>query len=65
MFTKQNAMMVAISLPKELFKEIEQRRGDISRSRYVRRVLEAAFMEVDAGAITITAEGVKLVGTRR
>ena len=40
LFHKINAKCVGVSLPERMFLEIERRRGDISRSMFIRRMLE-------------------------
>jgi hypothetical protein len=40
-----NQKMFAVTLPKELLEHLDTIRGDIPRSRYIRRVLEKKFEE--------------------
>jgi metal-responsive CopG/Arc/MetJ family transcriptional regulator len=35
-----NTIKVGITLPKSIIKKIDQKRGDIPRSRYIRRAIE-------------------------
>ena len=35
-----NTVKLGITLPKSMIKKIDQRRGDIARSRYIRRAIE-------------------------
>jgi metal-responsive CopG/Arc/MetJ family transcriptional regulator len=39
----QSSIAVGISLPKELISKIDDERGDISRSRYLLRILEKVY----------------------
>jgi hypothetical protein len=41
----QKTIASGISLPENLYKKIEELRGDVSRSRYVIRILENHFNE--------------------
>jgi len=41
----QKTIAVGISLPKEVYEKIEKARGDISRSRFIQRLLEKALKE--------------------
>jgi len=38
-----NVLTVAISLPKEMVERIDEDRGDITRSRYILRMIEKAY----------------------
>jgi len=42
---------VSMTLPKEVVKKIDISRGDISRSRYVLRIIEKALQEPGQGQI--------------
>jgi metal-responsive CopG/Arc/MetJ family transcriptional regulator len=35
-----NTVKLGITLPKSMIKKIDQKRGDIARSRYIRRAIE-------------------------
>ena len=37
---KDNTVKLGITLPKSIIQKIDQRRGDIARSRYIRRAIE-------------------------
>jgi metal-responsive CopG/Arc/MetJ family transcriptional regulator len=37
---KDNTVKLGITLPKSIIQKIDQRRGDIARSRYIRRAVE-------------------------
>ena len=37
---KDNTVKLGITLPKSIIKKIDQRRGDIARSRFIRRAIE-------------------------
>jgi len=37
---KDNTVKLGITLPKSMIQKIDQRRGDIARSRYIRRAIE-------------------------
>jgi metal-responsive CopG/Arc/MetJ family transcriptional regulator len=41
----QNKIAMGISFPKKMIKNIDRERGDISRSRFVLRLLEQAYEE--------------------
>ena len=45
----QESIPVGISLPKEIMTKIDQDRGDISRSRYVLRLLERIYRSQEPG----------------
>ncbi|HJT83296.1 MAG TPA: hypothetical protein VJ697_02340 [Nitrososphaeraceae archaeon] len=36
----QNTICIGLSLPKEILKKIDEQRGDISRSKYLLRIIE-------------------------
>jgi hypothetical protein len=38
---------VGISIPKNMLSRIDQERGDVSRSRYVLRILEKVYLSTD------------------
>ena len=38
--TMDNTVKLGITLPKSIVQKIDQKRGDIPRSRYIRRVIE-------------------------
>jgi hypothetical protein len=38
---------VGISIPKKILSRIDQERGDVSRSRYVLRILEKVYLSTD------------------
>jgi hypothetical protein len=40
----QNYISVGISLPRKIMKKIDDERGDISRSRYLLRLLEMTYV---------------------
>jgi hypothetical protein len=40
----QNYISVGISLPRKIMKKIDDERGDISRSRYLLRLLERTYL---------------------
>ena len=40
----QNYISVGISLPRKIMKKIDVERGDISRSRYLLRLLEKTYL---------------------
>jgi hypothetical protein len=40
----QNYISVGISLPRKIMKKIDEERGDISRSRYLLRLLERTYV---------------------
>jgi metal-responsive CopG/Arc/MetJ family transcriptional regulator len=40
----QSSIAVGISLPRDIMKKIDSERGDISRSRYLLRVLQNAYI---------------------
>jgi metal-responsive CopG/Arc/MetJ family transcriptional regulator len=46
----QNSVPVGISLPKDLIDKIDAKRQDVSRSRYVFRIIEEKFAESKAKA---------------
>lgn len=46
-----NARNVTLTLPNSMFREIEQKRGDVSRSRFVYRLLEASLEKVAGGTV--------------
>ena len=35
--------VIGVSIPKDLIQKIDADRGDINRSRYIRRLVEAAY----------------------
>jgi len=37
---------LSVTLPREIFNQLEEKRGDVSRSRYVLRALEHFFGEL-------------------
>jgi hypothetical protein len=39
----ENVRLIAITLPKEMIARIERERGDVSRSRYIMRLIEKGF----------------------
>jgi len=41
----QNYISVGISLPRKIMKKIDVERGDISRSRYLLRLLERTYLQ--------------------
>jgi len=41
----QNYIAVGISLPRKIMKKIDVERGDISRSRYLLRLLERTYLQ--------------------
>ena len=44
----QNKIAMGISFPKKMIKNIDQERGDVSRSRFVLRLLEQVYEEKKA-----------------
>jgi hypothetical protein len=40
----QKYISTGISMPTELFEKVEQRRGDVSRSKFLLRILEQSFL---------------------
>ena len=43
----QSTICVGISLPKEILKKIDGERGDVSRSKYLLRIIERSCLEND------------------
>lgn len=43
----QNSISVGISFPKNVIEKIDSERGDISRSKYLLRILERSCLEND------------------
>jgi hypothetical protein len=43
----QNTICVGLSLPKEILKKIDKERQDISRSKYVLRIIEKLYLQDD------------------
>jgi len=51
-----NTIRLSVSVPKKVYKEIEARRGDVSRSRFITRTLERIFFdEVDPNQLKLEA----------
>lgn len=49
--------IVTVTVDPRVFKEIEKRRGDVPRSKYVSRIIEAAFFDqVDKNQHRLPAE---------
>jgi metal-responsive CopG/Arc/MetJ family transcriptional regulator len=42
-----NTVKLGITLPKSMIKKIDQKRGDIARSRYIRRAIEKYLSSKD------------------
>ena len=43
----QKSISVGISFPKKVIEKIDEERGDVSRSKYLLRVLERSCLESD------------------
>ena len=41
----QNSISVGISFPKKIMEKIDEERGDISRSKYLLKIIEKVFLE--------------------
>jgi hypothetical protein len=48
MFDKRKNITTGISLSKEIWNKIDQNRGDISRSRYVLRLIEKSMEKTES-----------------
>ena len=48
-----NTVKLGITLPKSIIQKIDQKRGDIPRSRYIRRVLRTILVKTQLRATTI------------
>jgi hypothetical protein len=49
----QNYISVGISLPRKIMKKIDVERGDISRSRYLLRLLEKIYVQNKVEDLTV------------
>ena len=44
----KNAIPVGISFPKELLERIDEMRGDVARSRFILRMIEKYYSDMEA-----------------
>jgi metal-responsive CopG/Arc/MetJ family transcriptional regulator len=53
---KDNTVKLGITLPKSIIQKIDQRRGDIARSRYIRRAIEKYLSSKDIDKVAAAAK---------
>ena len=51
-----NTVKLGITLPKSIIQKIDQRRGDIARSRYIRRAIERYLGSKDIDIVAAAAK---------
>ena len=51
-----NTVKLGITLPKSIIQKIDQRRGDIARSRYIRRAIEKYLSSKDIDKVAAAAK---------
>jgi metal-responsive CopG/Arc/MetJ family transcriptional regulator len=53
---RDNTVKLGITLPKSIIQKIDQRRGDIARSRYIRRAVEKYLSSKDIDKVAASAK---------
>jgi metal-responsive CopG/Arc/MetJ family transcriptional regulator len=53
---KDNTVKLGITLPKSIIQKIDQKRGDIDRSRYIRRAIERYLGSKDIDIVAAAAK---------
>jgi metal-responsive CopG/Arc/MetJ family transcriptional regulator len=49
----ENVTTISVSLPKTIVNKIDSNRGDVSRSKFVLRLIESKFQKIQKGGIGI------------